>query len=161
MEHGGADALSPGGYVGPNERIYARWETAGASLTPEQVIADLNEAFEQDSAKWTRSIAAIAKQYKLRFVVYEGGQHVQPQDQREMPYMPALKAAQYNPEMYKIYIKNFALHQQLGCELFCAFGSISRQGLRWGSWGHQEYYGQPRSEIPKYGALLDANTPKK
>jgi len=161
VEHGGADALSPGGYVGPNERIYARWETAGASVTPEQVIADLNEAFEQDSAKWTRSIAAIAKQYKLRFVVYEGGQHLQPLNQRETPYMPALKAAQHHPEMYKIYMKNFALHQQLGCELFCAFDSISRQGLRWGSWGHQEYYGQPRSEIPKYGALLDANTPKK
>ena len=161
VEHGGADALSPAGYFGPNEEIYARWEAAGASLTPEQVIADLNEAFEKGSAKWTRAIAAIAKQYKLRFVVYEGGQALEPKDQKQAPYMPVLKAAQYHPEMYKLYMKNFALHQQLGCELFCAYSSVTRQGTRWGSWGHQEYYGQPRNEIPKYGALLDANTPKK
>jgi len=63
--------------------------------------------------------------------------------------------------MYKIYMRNFALHQQLGCELLCAYSRITRQGLRLGSWGHQEYYGQPGSEIPKYAALLDANTPKK
>ena len=160
VEHGGADALSPAGYFGPNEKTYKRWEAAGASLTPEQVLTDLNEAFEEDSAKWTRAIAAIAKQYGLRFVVYEGGQHLQPKDQNETPYLPALKAAQYNPEMHKIYMKNFALHQQLGCELFCAYNSIGHQGSRWGSWGHQEYYGQSRREIPKYGALLDVNTPK-
>jgi len=160
VEHGGADALSPAGYFGPNEKTYKRWEAAGASLTPEQVLTDLNEAFEEDSAEWTRVIAAIAKQYGLRFVVYEGGQHLQPKDQNEAPYLPALKAAQYSPEMYKIYRKNFALHQQLGCELFCAYNSIGHQGSRWGSWGHQEYYGQPRREIPKYGALLDVNTPK-
>ena len=160
MEHGGADAIAPAGYVGPNQEIYVRWETAGASLTAAQVIANMNEAFEKDSAKWTRGIAAIAKQYKLRYLVYEGGQHIQPKDQKETPYMPALKAAQFDPGMYKVYMRNLALHQEIGCELFMAFSSISRQGTRWGSWGHQEYYGQPRSAIPKFGALLDANTIK-
>jgi hypothetical protein len=42
-----------------------------------------------------------------------------------------------------------------------AFSSIGRQGERWGSWGHQEFYGQSRQAIPKYGALLDVNPPKK
>jgi hypothetical protein len=160
MEHGGADALATGAYIAPNKEIYARWTAAGAKLTAEQVIADMNEAFEKDSSKRTREIAAIAKQYKLSYVVYEGGQHIQPEGQKEASYMPALKAAQFSQGMYDLYLKNFALHQQVGCELFCAFSSIGRQGERWGSWGHQEYYGQPRSEIPKFGALLDANTPK-
>jgi hypothetical protein len=160
VEHGGADAIAPAGYFGPNQEIYSRWEAAGASLTPERVIADMNEAFDTDSAKWTRDIAAIAKLYKLRYMVYEGGQHIQPKDQQVTPYMSALKAAQYHPGMYKVYMKNFALHQEIGCELFMAFSSISKQGTRWGSWGHQEYYGQSRSAIPKFGALLDVNTPK-
>jgi hypothetical protein len=160
VEHGGADAIAPAGYVGPNQEIYARWEAAGASLTAAQVIADMNEAFEKDSAKWTRDIAAIAKQYKLHYLVYEGGQHIQPKDQKETPYMPALKAAQFDAGLYKVYMRNLALHQEIGCEFFMAFSSISRQGTRWGSWGHQEYYGQPRSAIPKFGALLDANPNK-
>ena len=51
-------------------------------------------------------------------------------------YLPALKAAQYHPGMFDVYMKNFALHQEIGCELFMAFSSISKQGTRWGSWGH-------------------------
>ena len=161
MAHGGADAVAPAGYFGPNDAIYARWDAAGAALTADQVIADMNEALEKDSASWTRQIGRIAKDHRLRYIVYEGGQHIQPKGQEEKPYMPALKAAQFSPGMHGVYMKNFAVHQETGCDLFAAFSSISKQGLRWGSWGHQEFYGQPRSEIPKYGALLDANLPKR
>jgi hypothetical protein len=160
MANGGADALSPAGYFGPKKEIYERWEAAGASLTAEQVIADMHEAFEQDSAGWTREIAAIAKEHKLRFIVYEGGQHIQPKDQKETAYLPALKAAQYHPGLYDVYMKNLALHQEVGCDLFMAFSSVGKQGLRWGSWGHQERYGQSPDEMPKLKALLDANTPR-
>ena len=161
MAHGGADAVAPAGYFGPNDSIYARWETFGAALTADQVIGDMHEALEQDSAPWTRQIGQIAKAHKLRYIVYEGGQHIQPKGQEEKPYMPALKAAQFSQGMYDVYMKNFAVHQEVGCDLFAAFSSIGKQGLRWGSWGHQEFYGQPRSAIPKYGALLDTNTPRK
>ena len=161
MAHGGADAVSPAGYFGPNDAIYARWEAAGAALTADQVITDMNEALEKDSAPWTRQIGQIAKANKLRYIVYEGGQHIQPKGQEEKPYMPALKAAQFSQGMYDVYMKNFAVHQEVGCDLFAAFSSIGKQGSRYGSWGHQEFYGQPRSVIPKYGALLDTNAPRK
>jgi hypothetical protein len=160
-EHGGADAIAPAGYVGPNDEIYKRWQGAGAGLTADQVIADMNEAFEKDSARWTREIAAIARQFQLRYVVYEGGQHIQPKDQQETPYMPALKASQYHPGMFKLYMRNFALHQEIGCDLFAAFSSISRQGTRWGSWGHQEFYGQVVEKMPKYRALVEVNAAKR
>ncbi len=159
-DNGGADALSPAGYFGPNDAIYARWEAAGASLTAAQVIADMHEAFEQDTAVWTRQVARIAKSNKMRFVVYEGGQHIQPKGQQNLPYLPALVAAQSHPGMYDVYMRNFALHREVGCDLFAVFSSISVQNERWGAWGHQEYYGQPRTEMPKWGALLDANTPR-
>lgn len=160
MEHGGADAMSPAGYVGPNKEIYERWAAAGTNLTADQVIADMNEAFDKDSAPWTRAHGELAKQYKIRLVIYEGGQHIQPLDQKVTDYMPALEAAQFHPGMYDLYLKNLALHQEVGCDLFCAFNSISRQGLRWGSFGHSEYYGQPLSEAPKLRALVDSNLAK-
>jgi hypothetical protein len=105
-------------------------------------------------------MAGIARETGLKYVVYEGGQHIQPEGQKELPYMPALKAAQYHPGMYTLYLRNLALHQEIGCELFMAFSSVSKQGTRWGSWGHQERYDQDRSELPKLRALLDVNTPK-
>lgn len=160
MQHGGADAVSPAGYFGPDKTIYQRWEAAGAQLTVEQVLDDMREALETKSAPWTREIAAIAREHNLRFIVYEGGQHIQPRDQKETAYMPALRAAQYHPGLAEIYHQNFRLHLEVGCDLFCVFSSISRQGSRWGSWGHQEYYGQPPAEIPKFGALLEFNAPK-
>lgn len=160
MEHGGGDAISPAGYVGPNNAIYERWGAAGANLTASQVIADMNEALDKDSGPWTRAQAEIAKKYKLRYIVYEGGQHIQPKGQQVTPYMPALLAAQSDPGMYDIYLRNLALHQEIGCDLFAAFASIGKQGGRYGSWGSSESYAQPLSEAPKLRALVRANTPK-
>lgn len=160
VEHGGADALAAGGYFGPDKAVYARWEAAGAALTAEQVLADMATVLDQDSAAWTRQSVAIARQHGLRFLVYEGGQHIQPRQQAEVSYLPALKAAQFHPDMYALYRRYLQLHAELGCTLFMAFNSIGWQGTRWGSWGHQEYYGQPAAEIPKFGALLDANQPR-
>lgn len=160
MANGGADAIAPAGYVGPDDKVYTRWAEAGASLTADQVIADMHEVFERNSAVWTRGIAEVAKKHGLRYLVYEGGQHIQPKGQQETPYLPALVAAQFHPGMYDVYLRNFALHREVGCDLFMVFSSISAQNTRWGAWGHQEYYGQPRGEIPKFGALLDANAPR-
>lgn len=161
MANGGGDALSPAGYFGPDDVIYKRWEEAGANLTADQVIADMHDALERTSIPWTREQAEIAKQHGLRYIVYEGGQHIQPRGQAETNYLPALKAAQYHPGMYDLYMRNFAVHQEIGCDLFMAFSSVGKQGLRWGSWGHQERYGQSPDEMPKLRALLDVNTPVK
>lgn len=158
--HGGADALSPAGYFGPNKDIYARWEASGAALTPEVVLGDMENVLETHCRQWIQEIAGIAKEFGLRYVVYEGGQHIQPKDQKEASYMPVLRAVQFSQGLYDLYLKNFRLHQEVGCDLFVAFSSFSEQGTRWGSWGHQEFLGQPREEIPKYGALLDVNIPK-
>jgi hypothetical protein len=157
MAHGGADAVAPAGYFGPNQAIYQRWAAAGAALTADQVIADMGEALEQDSGPWTKAIGALAAAHGLRYLAYEGGQHIQPEGQQELPYLPALKAAQKHPGMRRLYLRNFAIHQEAGCDLFMAFSSVSEQGSRYGSWGHLERYGQDPAEMPKYQALLDVN----
>jgi hypothetical protein len=158
VEHGGADALAPAGYFGPGPSEYAKWKMRGAALTADEVIADLNVAFVRDTSKWTRDTAALARSFKVDYLVYEGGQHIQPEGQQELPYMPALAAAQKHPGMYDLYLKNFNLHQENDCKLFCAYTSVTGQGARWGSWGHAARYKQPLSETPKLRALLDTNT---
>lgn len=157
IEHGGVDALSPAGYMAVGQDEYARWKSRGEKLTVEEVIADLNLAFARDTAKWTREMAELARVFNVQLLVYEGGQHLQPEGQQELPYMPALMAAQKHQGMYDLYRQNLQLHQELGCKLFCAFFSVGKQGTRWGSWGHAEHYGQPLNETPKLKALLDAN----
>jgi len=160
MEHGGADAVAPAGYFGPGRIEYEHWKERGAALTADEVIADLNIAFARDTAKWTRDMAALARTFNVNYLVYEGGQHVQPEGQEELRYMPALAAAQKHPGMYDLYLKNFSLLQDIGCKLFCAYSSVGVQGSRWGSWGHAERYKQPVSEAPKLRALLKCNTPR-
>jgi hypothetical protein len=156
QKNGGCDALAISGYFGPNEDIYKRWEQAGDRLTAGDVIADM-EAVIIASHSEALLLAAAARDAGLKLVIYEGGQHIQPKDQAEVPYLPALKAAQTNPGMYDLYRRHLEGYARLDADVFCAFSSVGRQGLRWGSWGHVERYGQDPQKMPKYRALLDAN----
>lgn len=158
MENGGCDAFSVTGYFGPNDAIYEKWESSGASLTADDVIADMDQIITSAESD-VETLSGAAREYGVRFIVYEGGQHIQPKGQNETAYMPALKDAQTHPKIYDLYMKNFAMLARHGCDLFAVFASVSEQGSRWGSWGHIEYYGQPLEEAPKMRAVLDANTP--
>lgn len=125
MENGGVDAVSPAAYVGPDEDIYDRWAGAGANLTPEQVIADFQGG--KDIARESNSIASVvrfAATFGLKYVAYEGGQHIQPRGQGTLSYNPALEGAQYHPAMYDLYIELLRFHRDLGCELFFAILTV-------------------------------------
>lgn len=156
MRNGGCDALATSGYFGAGDEIYTRWEAAGARLTADQVLDDMRAVIVQEE-RITRANAEMAKRAGVRFIIYEGGQHLQPKGQVEVSYGGALAAVQRHPAMYALYeehLRNYARH---GVDLFCAFNSVSRQGTRWGSWGHLEFYGQSPADAPKFRALLDMN----
>ena len=158
VENGGADVVSPAAYAGPNKETYNSWEAAGARLTPQQVVADVLAG--RDMARSENSIATIvryAEDRGLKYVAYEGGQHIQPKGQAELPYNAALGAAQYHPAMYYLYVELLRLHRDLGCEMFCHFSSVSRQGTRWGSWGAKSTYTEPDEVSPKMRALVACN----
>jgi hypothetical protein len=159
MRNGGCDAFSPTGYFGPNDEVYRRWERAGGKLTSDAVIADMKLMIAAER-KIVTEMAGYARKAGVRLVVYEGGQHIQPLGQTDKPYNQALAAAQKHPMMYNLYRENLDEYAGAGADLFCAFSSVSRQGMRWGSWGHAEWYGQEPSEMPKYRAILDANVVK-
>ena len=101
------------------------------------------------------------------YIVYEGGQHMQPYKQRNWNYNHAMYDAQIHPGMYDLYMKNFAVHTEEGvnCKLFMAFAYVSRRESKWGSWGHLERLEDIndknlKMKAPKYKALLDINTTK-
>jgi len=100
-----------------------------------------------------------AKSLGLAYVNYEGGQSLEPKDQQATSYMPALRAAQFHPRMYDLYVQDLRQQRRLGSQLFCAYASVSAQGTRWGSWGAKERYDDPVSRSPKFRALIDCNIP--
>ena len=161
INNGGADAVSPAAYIGPNKEIYQKWSNAGAALTPDMVLDDLTSELRslRDGSSFTK-IIEYGKQNGLVYVAYEGGQHIQPEKQVEQPYSPALAAAQAHPRMYDLYVELLRLNRDVGCSMFGHFSSVGRQGTRWGSWGAKAAYDTPDFESPKMRALIDCNSPR-
>lgn len=167
----GADAISVGGYFNFEESSHLSWNAMDPkSVTAKMVLAGAGGAFDTTTAAWTRASARYARQFKLPYLVYEGGQHMQPFTQGEWGYNQAVWDAQIDSGMYSLYMRNFGLHVEdtVDCKLFMAFSYVSDRESRWGSWGHLESYAQSalqgaalKAAAPKYAALLDANAPRR
>ncbi|WP_283419608.1 hypothetical protein [Sphingopyxis sp. Geo48] len=161
LENGGVDTVSPAAYVGPRDAAYEKWASLGAALTADMVIDDVAATLAELRAgdSLSRTID-FAKRNGLAYIAYEGGQHIQPKGQAELPYGPALAAAQSHPRMYDLYVELMRVHRDLGCSLLAHFNSVGRQGTRWGSWGAKASYDTPNENSPKMRALLDCNVPR-
>lgn len=156
---GNTDAVATGAYFGPDPAIHDRWEARGAALTADEVLADMRAVIAEQSGKGSEfRIARHAADLGLELVNYEGGQHIVPRGSAQTVYLPALKAAQTDARMYGLYVEHLRNQVRLGTRLFCAYSSIGKQGLRWGSWGAKESYAQPNRTSPKLQALLDCNS---
>lgn len=158
MDHGGVDVVSPAGYVGPSKEHFRQWAALGAELTPDTVIDHMFEVLEkQRQGLGLSEIVAFGKSYGLPYVTYEGGQHIRPEGGKELPYNPALAAAQSHPRMADLYTELLRIHRDLDCQMFTHFGSVGRQGTRYGSWGAKTSYTEPDADSPKMRTLLDCN----
>ena len=162
----GADAFSVGGYFGFDSADHDIWNIMDPEeVTPEMILQSARDYFPTHSAQWTRDTAVYANQYGVDYLVYEGGQHMQPYNQGEWAYNQSVWDAQIHPGMYELYSDNFMLHQEpsVNCKLFMAFSYVGARESRWGSWGHLESLSQLNSPetlmvtAPKYQALLDYN----
>lgn len=162
----GADALAVGGYFYFNNSDHAVWNAMNpAEVTPGMILQSANDHLENTVTPWVKASAAYAKQYGVQYLVYEGGQHMQPYNQQDWGYNHAVYSAQIDQGMYALYNKNFALHLEpdVNCKLFMAFSYVGTRVSRYGSWGHIENLNQLASpgtlmnSAPKYKALLDIN----
>lgn len=99
--------------------------------------------------------AAIAKQYGVKLLAYEGGQHLvdrKTRSIRDFPNPQYAGANRANP-MEDLYVEFLQGWQQAtGGSLFVAF-SAPRTYQAYGSWGIKEYITQPAEQAPKYRAL--------
>jgi len=149
-----------------NSYFHNLWMAKPDTVKAVDVASAMKTVYPYTSKLWTLETARIVKSFGIkRYLVYEGGQHSQPHDQGEWPYNQAVWDAQIHPGMREVYLRNFQVHDSIGCDLFMAFSYVGQRESKYGSWGHLENYAQSalgldqlRVAAPKYAALLEANT---
>ena len=137
-----------------------------ADLKTLRKASSVDDIFEAVQSKWSRyglsaSIkqikqqALIAKEFGVELIAYEGGQHLVDWATRavEDHPNPLLYAANRDPRMGNLYSQYLNAWHEAGGKTFVHF-SAPRIYSWYGSWGAKEYITQPRSEAPKYDALL-------
>lgn len=136
-------------------------------VPPAEILDSALAKFNRGEKQWTSKNAEYARAHEVGYVVYEGGQHMQPQGQKVWWYNNSVWQAQVNRKIYDMYMENFKHHitPEINCELFVAFSYMSNKNSKYGSWGHLEGLHQVGADnymdiAPKYQALLDANNPK-
>ncbi|GGB28197.1 hypothetical protein GCM10011380_17250 [Sphingomonas metalli] len=93
---------------------------------------------------------AVAKEFGLRLISYEGGQHIVADN---VDVVAGLNRDPRMGALYADYIPQaIAANDDDLLVLFSATGPIGK----FGAWGLREYAGQPRSEAPKLDAVLTA-----
>ena len=163
----GADALSPADYFltlrqNPtyNRHDFDTLNAWGASATPLQVI-NLARKNIHDMHTGDLQNNQTATQYGLRYIFYEGGQDLDPQNYSIHPYNPAIYNAQLDTAMYNCYMNEFKfLRDSTTLDLFMHFVPFSDRGEFLNGappWGALESVFQDTSTTPsvKYRALLN------
>jgi hypothetical protein len=135
------------------------------SMSLDQAHARMEKNLEVVQAA-VHQMVAVAKAKNLRLVTYEGGQHLLGGlnlfNAKKPDFLPPAKQDQLiqklrdinmSPGMKTVYDDYLTLWLNETGDRFVNFNDIGRT-TKYGSWGAQEYLAQPRSEAPKYDALL-------
>ncbi len=151
------DALAIGPYFGISLDGY---NSPAFNMTVPQILDYCNNYVNTTSTLWIKNNSIVAKNRKLGLICYEGGQHLVANgaDKDAVSDSTTLlvsKFAQVNadPRMKDIYLNYFNVWKNNGGGMFCAFNSCAL-GSKYGHWGAKTYESQPRSEAPKYDAML-------
>ena len=120
--------------------------------TVEALLAELGNEMDMH-AGMMRANAKLAKEFGVRLVAYEGGQHLRgPRGDDRFTQM--LGDANRHPAMAQLYAQHLANWKAAGGTLFVHFASMKKYGET-GSWGALEWPDQGRADAPKYRALVD------
>jgi hypothetical protein len=98
---------------------------------------------------------AVAQQFGLELVAYEGGQHLAGYGGAEnnQALTDLFIAANRHPRIGDIYLIYLRAWQNVGGGLFVAFTDAAQPSM-FGSWGALEYITQDPADAPKYQALM-------
>ena len=144
-------AIAPyvGGYLGgPSEQARVK----AMSLT--QLMTELDQAALAKSTTWIQDQAAVALQYKVKLVAYEGGQHLAGNGgvENDATINKLFDDANRDKAMGAVYAKYLAAWKQAKGGLFVHFVNCGAYS-KWERWGALEYVQQPRAAAPKFDAL--------
>jgi hypothetical protein len=136
-------AVAP--YVTPKK---ATTDVYDELTTIDEIFEDINEILPEILSRTSANIA-LAKQYNLRPVCYEGGQGLMPR----LSWRESAWGAQFDPRMRTLYDTLLRELKARGMTLFCHFDDISDQKDPFGSWGASNYQDE---DGQKMQALLAA-----
>ncbi|MEE9350845.1 MAG: hypothetical protein V3U78_01190, partial [Thiotrichaceae bacterium] len=121
-----------------------------------QLLNDKSNRHSIDNTlKFVKQQAGIAKNYGVRLVAYEGGQHLVHSKTHSLKEgaNPHLLKANKHPLMAQAYYRLLNGWKKAGGSLFVAF-SAPRPSTWHGSWGVKEHINEPNHLAPKYRALM-------
>ncbi|WP_207252562.1 hypothetical protein [Thiothrix fructosivorans] len=151
-EHIDAFAIAPYFYVHERQQAEVRSTEDVFKLLKD----DRNAYAIQNVLTMVQKQADLAKQYGVKLIAYEGGQHLvdrKSRSIREFPNPQYVGANRAQP-MEAMYIEFLEGWQKItGNSLFVAF-SAPRTYQAYGSWGVKEHINQAAEAAPKYRALL-------
>jgi hypothetical protein len=122
----------------------------------EQVLDYLQTNALPNSVRWIKDNKVVANKYRLKLIVYEGGQHAVGVGggENNETLTKLLQAANRHPRLGQIYAAHLdTWRDQGGGDLFCVFSSIGTWS-KWGSWGLLEH---STDDTPKYRAVTEWN----
>lgn len=110
------------------------------------VFAALRQVIDERMDGDGMEIKALATQYNLRFIGYEGGQHVAGDD------IDTNLRIQRDPRMGQLYSYYLDRWKAISGDLMVLFEDVDGAPGSWGAFGMQDYPGQPLTEAPKANA---------
>ncbi len=127
-----------------------------------KTVDDVFASLDAEKAVWAEQVkeqAELASGYSLDLIAYEGGQHLVNSNDERLTNLYI--AANRDPRMGELHRWHMDEWKKSGGKHFAVFTSPG-QYSKHGSWGLKEYLTQPRSQAPKYDALLkwDKENPK-
>ena len=128
-----------------------------ANWTLDELFDNLQgEVRGENKTKEIGQHAAIAKEYGLKLLAYEGGQHLVGSGgaQNNEQLMTLFHAANRDPRMGALYQEQLTNWFAAGGDLYTLYSSVTRPNKN-GSWGLSEYLGQSAQEAPKYAAVVE------
>ena len=148
----GIDAVAIAPYFGywPNAAEASKY----SSLTLDEFFDLVRKETLPMTREWTTKHQPLVKQYGVRLLAYEGGQHMAGRlgGENDVALNKLFDDFNRDPRLKQLYLEYLAGWKQAGGELFCHFVDVSRY-TKWGRWGALEYVTQPRASAPKFDAL--------
>jgi hypothetical protein len=115
--------------------------------TLDQIMTTVLPAKMNEALGFAAQNKTLATKYGLRYVTYEGGQHVVLRTNVSLLTQIERDSRMY--DLYKSYISNWQTQIGDTLTLFALTGPITQ----YGAWGMTEYEGQPATQAPKLNAV--------